>query len=403
MDLFGRYIFRQAGGTFCLILLTLTAIVWLAVGLGQLDVLTAKGQSFMLFLKMTSLTLPGIMAMITPVGFLVACLYTLDRLNGDSELVVMNASGAPIWRFGAPLLALASLVSVVLLVFNLYLLPLSLRTLSSYVTQIRTDLITQVLQPGRFSTPEKKLTFHIRDRDANGDLLGLIVHDERTKGRAMTYLADRGRIVKNGDKSYLVMMDGQIHRRLDGEKREPTEVKIGEFRQYIYDITELGGKAGPSYLKPSQRYLPELYNPDKDDPFFKHQPGKFRSEIHERFASLLYPIVFALITLNFLGHPRTIRESRWKSIVAAFGMCVVVKIGGLAATNLLTLQAWAVALVYGIPIGAILVAAAAAHVRMAAYARFRLGLELPAKLQFYNKISGIVSGVKTERTHGRVG
>jgi lipopolysaccharide export system permease protein len=33
---------------------------------------------------------------------LMASLYTLDRMNGDSELIVMTAAGAPVWRIGAP-------------------------------------------------------------------------------------------------------------------------------------------------------------------------------------------------------------------------------------------------------------------------------------------------------------
>ncbi|MEI9902297.1 MAG: hypothetical protein WDN31_21930, partial [Hyphomicrobium sp.] len=34
---------------------------------------------------------------------------------------------------------------------------------------------------GAFSSPEEGLTFHIRERATNGELLGLIVHDTRNK------------------------------------------------------------------------------------------------------------------------------------------------------------------------------------------------------------------------------
>ncbi len=403
MDLFGKYIFRQAAMSFLLVLATLTSIVWLAVALRDLDLLTAKGQSVVIFFRMTGLALPNIIALIAPNALLIAYLYTLDRLNGDSELIIMNSSGVTIWRFAAPLLALAGLVSVVLVTVNLWVMPFSMRTLQSYITQVRTDLISQVLRPGLFSSPEKQLTFHIRDRAPNGDLLGLIVHDERTAGRAMTYLAKTGHIVNTDDGAFLIMRDGQIHRRIDEEGDKSRDVSIGEFKEYIFDISQFGPKSGVSALKPRQRYLPELLHPAADDKLYKAIPGKFRSEIHDRFSNPLYPLVFALIALNFLGHPRTIRESRWKSILLAFGIAVAIRAGGLAATNLLALQAWAVVLVYGIPIGAILVAALAAHVRMAPYARLGLNLNLPDKVQISKDIFWGALGVKQQQQRGRVG
>src|SRR3990172_11837284 len=104
MTLFGRYVLRQVTNAFLVILLTLTAVVWLATALKELNLITSQGQGILLFFQMTLLSLPSLMALIAPNAMLMAALYTLDRMNGDSELIVMTASGAPIWRIGAPLL-----------------------------------------------------------------------------------------------------------------------------------------------------------------------------------------------------------------------------------------------------------------------------------------------------------
>ncbi len=400
MDLFGRYVFRQATVSFLMILITLTAIVWLAFALGKLDLLTTQGQGFLLYLQMTGLVLPNVMALVAPIALLLACLYTLDRLNGDSELIVASAAGAPIWRFARPLLSLAALVAGALLVLNLYLTPLSMRTLGALVTQVRTDLISQVLQPGQFSSPERGLTFHIRDRDSNGDLLGLLVHDTRTDGRALTYLADRGRIIATDEGAFLVMFDGQIQRLLAGEKDPRREVKIGEFREYIFDITDFGPKTEAAVLKPRHRYVSELLYPDPDDHFAKVFAGKFRSELHERFASLLYPFAVVLITLTFLGQARTGRENRWKSIALAFGCAMVVRILGLAGTNLVTLHAWAVPIVYAVPTLAIIIAGLTAHARMSPYMRVRLTGVIWDNLLSYNDNFRLALGAKRDQQRG---
>ncbi|MBC8020106.1 MAG: LptF/LptG family permease, partial [Methyloceanibacter sp.] len=212
MTLFGRYLFRQTTNAFLVILLTLTLVIWLATALKELNLITSRGQGFLLFLQMTMLSLPSLMALIAPNAMLMAALYTLDRMNGDSELIVMTAAGAPIWRIGAPLLALASIVALAVLLANVFVTPASMRALRSFITHVRADLISQVIQPGRFSSPETGLTFHIRDRSLNGDLLGLLVHDERDPKQVMSYLADRGRIINNDEGSYLVMLGGYVHR-----------------------------------------------------------------------------------------------------------------------------------------------------------------------------------------------
>jgi lipopolysaccharide export system permease protein len=376
--------FRQAANAFLVILLTLTTVVWLATALKELDLITSRGQGFWLFLQMTLLTLPSLVALIAPNAMLMAALYTLDRMNGDSEVIVMTASGAPIWRIGAPLIALGAMVSIAILLINLVLTPASMRALRSFLTHVRADLISQVLQPGRFSSPEKGLTFHIRDRSMNGDLLGLLVHDEREPKQVMSYLAERGRILTNEEGAYLVMFEGYVHR-FNGEDKDKA-VQIVAFDQNMLDLSEFNPKEDASKaLRPRERYLSELINPDPNDRQVLRNYGPFRAELHERLATPLYPLVFAFLAIALLAHARTTRESRWGQIIAALGIAVGLRVAGLTAGNLVALNPWAVGLVYAIPIGAILVAAWTAHVRMSPELRSRLSFELkfPKTIKFW--------------------
>ena len=385
MTLFSRYVFRQVANAFVIILVTLTTIVWLATALRQLDLIISQGQGFVLFLKMTVLSLPGLMALIAPNAMLMASLYTLDRMNGDSELIVMTAAGAPVWRIGAPFVVLASIVCVVILICNLWVMPASMRALRALITQVRTDVISQVLQPGRFSSTEPGLTFHIRDRSPTGDLLGLLVHDERDDKLVMSYLAERGRIISNDDGAYLVMFDGHVHRY---EVKDPSKgVQIVAFDQYVLNISDFSPKDTSSKeLRPRERYLSELLNPDPNLLKNKGASGQLRTELHDRFSTPFYPLLFAFLAVAVLGHARTTRESRWAQILVAAGIAVGLRVSGLTASNLVTLSAGATPLVYVIPIGAIIVAALVAHVRMSPELRSKLSLQLkfvPDNIKFW--------------------
>jgi len=384
---------RQVTNAFLVILLTLTSIVWLATALKQLDLITSQGQGLSLFFEMTMLSLPSLVALIAPNAVLMAALYTLDRMNGDSELIVMTAAGAPVWRVCSSLVILASVVSIAILLSNLFLNPACMRGLRSLITQVRADLISQVLQPGRFSSPERGLTLHIRDRSPSGELLGLLIHDERDPKQVMSYLAERSRILSNDEGSYLVMFDGYVHR-YDAEDKDKA-VQIVQFDQNMLDISNLAPKNSQSKeLQPKERSFSELLNAANNKDIPPKYYGHFRYELHERLATPLYPIVFIFVAIALMGQVRTTRENRWGQILTAFGIAVGLRVAGITAGNLVTLNAWAVVLVYAIPVGAILIAAWVAHVRMSPELRSKLSFEL--KLQPKNIKFWAGRGMQTE-------
>ena len=142
-------------------------------------------------------------------SFANCCYSYLNRLNNDSELIVVTASGGSIWRIARPLLLLAAFVAGLVAFVNHIGMPWSLRMLRAKITEVRSDLISQVLLPGRFSTPENGVVVHIRSRGLDGTLYGLLISDHRKKTH-MSYLAERGKVVKQDGGSYLVMENGHI-------------------------------------------------------------------------------------------------------------------------------------------------------------------------------------------------
>ncbi|MBO6549487.1 MAG: LptF/LptG family permease [Rhizobiales bacterium] len=349
MDLFSRYVFMQASNALIMIVGSLSAIVWIATSLKQLEGLSG---GFFLFLKMTTLAMPQAMAIVAPIAFLIACLYSLNKLNLDSELIIMTASGATVWRFIMPYAVLGVLVGFLVLMSNLFIQPASLQKLRSYITQVRADLITHVLQAGKFSSPRGKMTFHIRDRKKNGDLLGLLVSDERSPKVHLTYLAEEGEMIKLDGSVYLKMKNGHIHRKLS----DKNNVQIVKFDQYIFDLSEFGrAKGGKALYKPRARYLPGLLNPPASELNRPKIMGRIRAEIHGRFSGALYPILFAFIAVAALGVARSTRQNSSKLLIIGFCVGLAARMGGLAALNVLKVHPEAVWLVYGIPVGGTLV------------------------------------------------
>ena len=345
MSTLSRYIFRQAATTTVMIVISLTSLVWIALALRQLNLVTAQGQDAFAFLKITLLGLPSLMAVIAPVALLIASIQLLNRLSADSELIVMTA---------------AVLVSLVVLLFNFVVMPWASRELRDAIIAVRTDLITQVIQPGRFTSPERGLTFHVRDRAHSGELLGLVLHDARDGKQTTTFLAERARIVKQSGETFMLMQTGHILRR--AAPGEPTQIIA--FESYGVDLAHFEAKTEQRGLRPRERYLSELLNPAPQDVATSRARNLIVEELHERFSSPLYPLTFVMIAVALLGQARTTRQGRGQALILAFVLATAARVGGLTVTNLISVTPTAIPLVYAIPLGTALLAATHAHAGM---------------------------------------
>src|SRR3984893_4701623 len=159
-----RYIFRTIFGGFLLILINLTMVIWITQILRQVDLITNQGQTILVFLRITSLLVPILMLVIAPIAIVIAICYTLVKLNGDSELVVMNAAGISPRRVFVPVMVSCVVVAVFVGFISAYLAPWLQRKMDMEFTKVRTDVVSNIVRPGAFTQVEHGLIFHIRER-----------------------------------------------------------------------------------------------------------------------------------------------------------------------------------------------------------------------------------------------
>ncbi len=349
MNIFSRYVFRQTTAALLLILLSLAGIVWIALALRELNVVTSDRQDTMVLLKMTTLALPNLLVMIAPFALLISVVHVLNRLSTDSELIVHTAGGGTVWSLAKPLLTLATMVSIAMLFVNHVAMPWSLKTLRQIVIQVRSDLLTQVIQPGRFSSPTKGITFHIRDRALNGELQGLIMNDLRKAGEHNSYLAQKGVLVKQDDTAYLVMTDGHIVQR----ETNNAEPRIITFTNYAVDLASFESSRRSTRYKARELYSNELLSPEIRAKASKRDRKKFVPELHERFASALYPFAFILIALATIGNAQSTRQNRSRALATGIVTASSIRLLGLGLNNVVATAEHLFFVLYVVPLLAI--------------------------------------------------
>ncbi|MGO9428058.1 LPS export ABC transporter permease LptF [Rhodoblastus sp.] len=346
MTLIERYIFKIGASAFLAALGVLTAVIWLTQAMKDFDLMTTTGQSLIVFFHITSLIIPSLIMVIAPIALFIATLFSLNKLNGDSELVVTAAAGLSPYQLFRPYAALIVSVALFSSFMSLWAMPWSFRVMRDAMTEVQSDFLTRVVRPGAFNMLEPGLIFHYRDRGPGGSLLGIFMLDRRDEGQNNVYLAETGIAAKVGEQNYLVLETGTIQRQ---DKGATTPAMI-VFDSYALDLSHFGSRADGAPLRPRERSTPVLLAYDTAEDYVKFNEGRFRAELHERFIAPLYALAMGMIAFAALGAPRTTRQNRGAAMAAAVGFALLLRVGGFGASALMARGAAAIPLAYALPL-----------------------------------------------------
>jgi len=342
MGSIGRYIFRTTFVAFLVILVSLTAVIWVTQALHDIDLVTSQGQSILVFVFITGMIIPLLVLVIAPIALLIAIAHVLNKMSTDSEIIVMNAAGMSPWILFRAFLSVAVVVSIGVLVISAYFAPKGLRMLTDMLTEVSADVVTNLVQPGRFVSIESGVVMRVRERRSNGQFAGIFLDDQRDPAQRVTIIADSGELLDNANGTFLVLQQGMVQR-FQVKQPDPTMVV---FDRYAFDLSTLvNGQQAVKYSV-RQRYLWQLLFPDPKDPIYLEQPNEFRAEMHDRLIAPIYPIAFAVIAFAYLGAPRTNRQSRTVSMLGAVGGVALLRLAGFVSTVFGATMPWMLSLQY---------------------------------------------------------
>jgi lipopolysaccharide export system permease protein len=344
-----KYIFRTTLASFVVVLVSLTGVIWITQALRGIDLMTSQGQTILTFLGITSLAIPVLVLIISPIALMIAISHTLHKLATDSEIIVMNAAGLSPFRLFRPFIYATVVVALLVAFIAAYLAPDGMRRLKRWDAEITADVLANVLQPGRFAQLDQNLTIRVRERQPGGQLVGIFIDDRRNRDERLSIIADRGTVMNNDNGSFLVLEKGHLER-LEAGKREPTMVA---FRRDAFDMSKFSNRGRDVVYGIRERYLWELIAPGPADPLVQQMPGQFRAELHDRLTAPIYPFAFAALTFAFLGTPRTTRQSRNFSMGAAIAAVFGLRMAGFALSVMTVKTPTAALLQYLLLFGAI--------------------------------------------------
>lgn len=321
MNRIQRYLFSSVFRAAITIVGGLSLLALLAQGLSQTELIVDNRQSALTYLKVVALGAPQIVAILGPLALFVATMNALNGAHRDNEVVVSHSAGMTRWQILSPILRLATLVAIVHLCVNLFVQPLAQRELRETLSDARADLAASLIRPGAFSYPADGLTIYAREI-VSGELRGLLISDTRSGTETVDYIADKGYMVEVESEPALRLLSGQIQQ-LDPQG----QLSILNFDDYIFELTGFLSEDSDLVLKPSDRFLFELFFPDLGD-FYQHRDqDKYLAEAHARLSSPLLNFAMAVIAvIAVIGGDFSRRGYSRRIVVASVGAIILIMI-----------------------------------------------------------------------------
>jgi len=328
MNRLNRYILWQCLSMMIFVTVALSAAVWLTQSLRLIDLIVNRGLSIEIFLYMALLILPRFLDIVLPIGAFIAVLFVFNRLTAESELVVMRAAGLGPLDLARPVFILAGIAFLMLLSLSAYFLPAANREFKDLQFEIRNRFVSALLQEGTFTRVSDKLTIYIGSRNERGEVIGLMINDDRNPAEPVTILAERGAFVDTAQGSRIIMVNGSRQR----FERATGKLSILTFDRYTLDLDMLRDAPGVRFRDAQERFLGELFSPPANlDP---HTRSSFLVEAHERLVVPLSVFSFVMIPLACLLPGEFSRRGQLRRVLLAIVLALVFQVVDLGIKNL---------------------------------------------------------------------
>lgn len=321
MAKFDRYMLSQFLTLFSFFALVLVAIFWINRAVVLFDRLIGDGQTALVFLEFTVLGLPKLITTVLPIATFAGSVYVINRMTSESELTVLQATGSGPWRLARPVFVYGLCVAVMLSVLTHFLVPMANAQLKQREAEISQNVTARLLTEGTFLHPTSKVTFYTRLIGVDGVLRDVFLSDRRKQEEGVIYTAAEAYLVRNGEGTTLIMVDGLAQRL----RAEGKQLSTAKFRDFSFDISALvTNKANSVASIDSLTTSGILTNWTGLAQKIQQSQGALVENLAARFAEPLFSVVAAMIGYATLILGGFSRFGVWREIVIAFGLLIAI-------------------------------------------------------------------------------
>ena len=302
--------------------LVLVLVYWVNRAVVLFDQLIANGQSALVFLEFSALSLPNVIRIVIPIAAFAGTVYVTNRLTSESELVVVQATGFSPWRLMRPVTIFGFIIFVLGSILAHFLVPVSLSRLSDRSVEISENMTARLLTEGQFIHPADGITFYVREISPRGELKNIFLSDTRANDRRLTYTAREALLIRGETSPTLLMIDGMAQA-YDTEDRR---LVVTRFDDFVFNLDGMIDAPATARRRPNELSTPILFEASEATQALARAPKSVLiAEAHERIGNALNGLVAPMIGFAALLLGGFSRFGLWRQIMGAIIALIVVQ------------------------------------------------------------------------------
>lgn len=186
-----RYVLKEHIVPFLAALFVITFLFVIDFLVNILDSVLSKGLPVRLVLEIFILNLAWMLALAVPMAVLVATLMAFGRLSADQEITAVKASGTSPFLLMRPVLLVATLFTVLLVLFNNWILPEANHRAAALMQAVSRKKPHAFIDEGKLITQFPGVQLWVTQIDpVSGTLHGVQIFETEGKGPPRVVMAD---------------------------------------------------------------------------------------------------------------------------------------------------------------------------------------------------------------------
>lgn len=155
---------------------------------------------------------PQLLMLTIPMSLLLSILLVYGRMNLDSEIVVLRASGMDFTDISRPVLFLGVICFFATLAVSFYIGPQSSVKLRETISEIIASRATMALEEGTFNSSFKDLVIVVKGKTSADMIEDIFIYDNRKKDEPRVLMAKHGKFsAQDSGDIGLFLTDGYIN------------------------------------------------------------------------------------------------------------------------------------------------------------------------------------------------
>jgi lipopolysaccharide export system permease protein len=218
---------------FLLTAFTISTIIWVLQAVNYLDFVIEDGHGFFVYFNFTLLSFPKILSRIYPFAVFLSFSYILLKYEDKNELIIFWNFGIKKINFINFFIKVSFFFVILSLLLNALIVPTAQDKARSFIRSSNLDFFESALRPKTFVDIVRNLTIYYENKNENGVLENMFLHDKTSPNESQTTIAKTGIFEMRGDKKILVLYDGKtinnVNRKTSEFNFSKTDFNISNF------------------------------------------------------------------------------------------------------------------------------------------------------------------------------